>query len=228
MPRVIQGNMNEAIDANALLPQILCKRRVYVVLMSEQYRNFTLPKWLSNATNVSAMLVHRPHGICQDTSGLGRYFVLLKSRGITIVSYYFSPNTSIKEYRRRINHLEYTIRDGIDGDLLVARDFNATSVEWGMPATNSKGRAVLDMAARLGLVIVNEGRTTTFRRPGFGESIPDITLALESLAPRVKKVQVIKDNNGSNHQYIIFEITDTIDRKGIARKTGWNVKKLDT
>ncbi|XP_014204246.1 uncharacterized protein LOC106636372 [Copidosoma floridanum] len=220
--------MNGVIDAGALLPQILCERRVDVALMSEQYRNFKPPKWLSNAANMSAISVPRPDKIRQDASESERHFVWLKSGSITYVSCYFSPTTCIEEYRRRMNYLQDTIRDGMEGDLIVAGDFNARAVKWGMPTKNSKGRAVLAMAARLGLVLVNERRTTIFRRPGLGESTSDMTLSLESFAPRVKEWQVIMDENGSNHQYIVFEVTDTIDRRGIARKTGWNVKKLDT
>ena len=74
--------------------------------------------------------------------------------------------------------MEDVLRD-ISGLLLVAGDFNARAVEWGMPETNSKGRDLLEMAARLGLVVANEGSVTTYRRPGFGESIPDVTLASE-------------------------------------------------
>ena len=73
----------------------------------------------------------------------------------------------------------------ISGLLLVAGDFNARAIEWGLPETNSRGRHLLEIAARLGLVVTNEGSVTTYRRPGFGESIPDITFASEQLVPRI-------------------------------------------
>ena len=49
-----------------------------------------------------------------------------------------------------------------------------------MPETNSRGRDLLEMAARLELVVNNEGSVTTYRRSGFGESIPDITFTLSN------------------------------------------------
>ncbi|XP_014217107.1 uncharacterized protein LOC106645703 [Copidosoma floridanum] len=116
--------------------------------------------------------------------------------------------------------------NGMEGDLVVVGDFNARAVEWKMPATSSKGQAVLDMVSRQGLVVVNEITTTNYRRPKFSESIPDITMVSESLAPKVKKWQVIEDKNGSHLQCIVLGITDTINKKCIACKTGCNVKKL--
>ena len=86
------------------------------------------------------------------------------------MSVYISPNLRRNEFLRQVERMEDVLRD-ISGLLLVAGDFNARAIEWGMPETNSKCRDLLEMAARLGLVVTNEGSVTTYRRPGFGESI---------------------------------------------------------
>lgn len=72
-------------------------------------------------------------------------------------------------------------------------DLNAKAVEWGMPTTDTKGRLIVEMAARTGLVVINEGNTSTFRRPGYTETIPDISLATEGLASCISGWRVIED-----------------------------------
>ncbi|KAG8233230.1 hypothetical protein J437_LFUL012435 [Ladona fulva] len=67
-------------------------------------------------------------------------------------------------------------------ELVIAGDFNARAPEWGMPQTNKRGRLILEMAARMDLMVLNMGNTPTYRRPGFGNSIPDLSLASETIA----------------------------------------------
>lgn len=45
---------------------------------------------------------------------------------------------------------------------------------------------VLELAAGNNLVVLNSGNTPTYERPGWGWSIPDVTLASEGLVPRVE------------------------------------------
>jgi len=181
MIRVLQGNMNGTIDADNLLPQIAGERGVDIVLISEQYRNRSSSAWLSDRGNRSAIWLPKHGNPRMDECGSEDGFVWMTSGNVTYVSCYFSPNTTINEYRSLINNLEDSIRDQMKSSVIVAGDFNARAVEWGMPETNSRGRRVLEMAARLGLIVLNSGSVTTYRRPGYGESIPDITLASEDL-----------------------------------------------
>lgn len=57
---------------------------------------------------------------------------------------------------------------------------------------NGRGRRILEMAVRLGLSVENVG-TTTFRRPDYGDTIPDITLAPEAIARDILDWRVIED-----------------------------------
>ncbi|XP_062123233.1 uncharacterized protein LOC133836657 [Drosophila sulfurigaster albostrigata] len=87
------------------------------------------------------------------------------------------------------------------------------------------------MAARLGLVVANEGSTPTFCRPGCEGTIPDITLATERAANRLQEWGVLEDYTGSDHQYICFSINSNHRRRpDHDKKTTrrWNAKKLDT
>ena len=65
-------------------------------------------------------------------------------------------------------------------------DFNAKALEWGEGDPDSRGGQVLDIASRIGLVILNTGSTSTFRRAGYRETIPDTSLATERLAATLR------------------------------------------
>ena len=71
-------------------------------------------------------------------------------------------------------------------DIIVAGDFNAKSLEWGMPEPDRRGERVVAMSSRLDLVVLNTGRTSTFRRPGCRETILDISLASQHLVSRIR------------------------------------------
>ena len=159
--------------------------------------------------------------------GKGEGFVWARVGDVTYVSVYISPNLRRSEFLRQVERMEDALRD-ISGLLLVAGDFNARAIEWGMPVTNSRGKDLLAMAARLGLVVTNEGSVTTYRRPGFGESISDITFASEQLVPRIIGWQVLEEETGSDHQYISFTVLDSVGRPQANRPLPWwNTHRLN-
>ena len=91
-------------------------------------------------------------------------------------------------------------------NIIVAGDFNAKAVEWGMPYTDSKGAAALKMVSKQRLLVLNVGNTSTFRRAGYNETIIDVYFASEGLTTRVNNWHVMEDFTASDHQYISFEI----------------------
>ena len=118
---------------------------------------------------------------------------------ILLLYCYFPPNEPIADFQIKLNNLEDKIQE-IGGKIVVVGDFNARDPEWGMPYSDSRGTRVLRMAARLGLNILNEGRTSPFRRPGYQETIPDISMTSEELTEYVKGWAVTEDYTGSDHQ----------------------------
>lgn len=129
----------------------------------------------------------------------------VQSNGIIYVSCYLTPNESILEFQEKLDVLEDEIRVE-EGKILVAGDLNARAVEWGMPKPDSRGKRILEMAARTGLMVMNKGNRPTFRRPGQNGTIPDITLASESLASMIERWEVLEDYTGSDHQYITYSV----------------------
>ncbi|XP_035737492.1 uncharacterized protein LOC118448395 [Vespa mandarinia] len=93
----------------------------------------------------------------------------------------------------------------MQGDFIVAGDLNSKALEWGEARPISRGRRTLEVASRLELSVLNKGSTSSFRRPGYRETIPDVSLANEHHVARVACWQVIEDYTGGDHQYIPFD-----------------------
>ena len=84
------------------------------------------------------------------------------------------------------------------------------------------------MASRTGLVILNTGSTSTFRRAGYRETIPDISLVTERLAASVRDWRVIERYTASDHQYITFRVRDVKPARPKARdsRIRWSIRKM--
>ena len=55
------------------------------------------------------------------------------------------------------------------------------------------------LVSRLGLVVLNVGNTTTFRRVGYNETIIDVSFASEGLSTSVNNWHVMEDFTTSDH-----------------------------
>lgn len=158
--------------------------------------------------------------VCHET---GRGFVWVKSRDVTYVSVYLSPNDGIHVFWEKLDDLEDALRD-MNSGLIVAGYFNARALEWRMLTPNTRGQLVMEMASRLGLIVLNTSTTPIYRRPGYGESIPDITLVSECLGRRAADWWVMVDFTGSDHEYITFKITSghAVQHRRPQRPLSWN------
>lgn len=227
--KILQANMHRSKTADALLPQLITEHDADVVVISEQYGTKSSGIWLEDATQTAAIWLPGGSKFIATGSGAGTGFVWAYSLHFTLMSCYLTPSDNIEEFQSKLNSIEDKILE-IGGSFLIAGDFNSKAVEWGMPLTNSRGRRVLDMSARLGLILVNTGTATTFRRAGCQGTIPDITLASEGIAHMMTKWKVLEDYTGSDHQYISYHVgtASSINRGDIRAGTRkWNVLKLN-
>ena len=79
------------------------------------------------------------------------------------------------------------------------------------------------MAARFGLQVANQGSVFTYRWPGFGNSISDVTFASERDAGLIRGWRVSEELTCSDHQYIFFELTNPEE----VRPAAWHVTDRD-
>ncbi|XP_031777471.1 uncharacterized protein LOC116415934 [Nasonia vitripennis] len=226
MARILQGNLHRSRLAHDLLPQFVAEEKADILLISEQYTDRDTPGWVSNDARTAAVWVPR-RGIAE--SGTGDDYVRVRVGRITYFSVYLSPNLTAADFAIRLGVLEDAIRD-VSGELVIGGDFNVRATEWGMTTTNCRCRAILEMAALLSLVVANEGNTTTYRRPGFGESIPDVTFASETTIRKIRDWHVMEEYTASDHQYILFDIQDDHRNRTRERKKQtprWNTRRMN-
>lgn len=227
MIRVLQGNMHRSRVADDLLSQLSQEKEADVLLLSEQYKNKET-NWYSDQTGTSAIWIANPRKIQVVSSGSGLGHVWVKTHKCTLISCYLTPNQTVHEYKTMLDDIEDTTSN-TQGHVILAGDFNAKAAEWGMTLTDQRGRQILDMAARTNLIVLNRGNVTTFRRPGYTETIPDISLSSESLYNSVIDWKVMEDYTGSDHQYISFQIKSPQRqvRENCQGHVRWNAEKLD-
>ena len=229
MLKVLQGNVHRSPLARDIIYQLAREKSADLLIISEQWVQSGSPNWFPDELGTAAIWVVNPRKVLVQEKGSGRGFVWIKTNGVTYISVYLTPNELTQDFLRKINSLEDAVRD-MTGEIVIAGDFNGRAVEWGMLETDARGDEILDLTARLDLAVINVGNTTTFRRPGCRQTIPDITLATEALAARIVDWQVLEDFSASDHQYILFEVHDERrqTRRDEAQKCcGWNIKRLN-
>lgn len=221
--------MNRSKTAHNLLDQICSELAVDMVLISEQYRSGEGPGWFSDTLGTAAIRIINPRRLLVAEHGSGCGYVWVRCDDVYYVSVYLSPSDRIGDFQTKLDGLEDAARD-MRGNLIIAGDFNAKAIEWGENAPDSRGRQVMEMVARLGLVVLNTGSLSTFRRPGYRETIIDVSLANERLLPRVVGWKVIDDYTGSDHQYITFRVDDgrpaPLPRR-VKPPPRWNIAKIN-
>lgn len=224
----LQANMHRSRTADSLLAQIVLERRVDAVIISEQYTGNSNGNFLADNTKTAGIWLPNTSNFYISSSGAGDGFVWARNNMLTLVSCYLTPSDNVVSFQAKLDAIEDCALQ-LGGNVIIAGDFNSQAIEWGMPATNPRGRRVLDMAARLGLVIANTGTVSTFRRHGCEGTIPDITMVSERIACTLKEWTVLEDYTGSDHQYIWFTVEPNGTPSPGPGKTStriWNAKKL--
>lgn len=67
------------------------------------------------------------------------------------------------DFQAMLEGLEGVIWD-MEGGILVANDFNAKAIAWRLPKSDSRGKHIMEMAAKRGLIVLNTG-SSILRRP---------------------------------------------------------------
>lgn len=230
MALILQANLQRSRLAQDLLFQQAYEEKADLVIISEPYSTTMGDHWYADSTGTAAVWIRNSSKLPVINTGKGGGYVWVTTPDITYIGCYLSPNEGIEAFRRKVENLEEAARD-IPGEVIVAGDFNAKSSVWGMTWTDSRGREVTEMAARLDLVFLNEGTTSTFRRSGCRGTIIDLTMATTRVASRVRDWRVHECYTASDHQHIGFVIEEPdhrIRKIESNLKTGWRVSKLDT
>lgn len=220
MSTFLQINLNCCKAAQALMHQMAAEEAVDFVLTSE-YNREEGPNWYADTTGKAAIV--NTNKMRLDKEGLGEAgFRWVKVNGLRLYSCYWSPNSTIQEYKDFVNRLERSIRSEAT-EILLTGDFNAKHAEWGCPRNDKRGDILLDMINSAGLVMCNKGQEPTHQKG----SIIDLTIATPHTAQCMTKWKVLDKESLSDHYYILFEITPG-PPKNEMRRNKIDAKKLET
>ncbi|KAL4104700.1 hypothetical protein QTP88_019982 [Uroleucon formosanum] len=144
-------------------------------------------------------------------------------QGLRIYSFYWSPNSTLQEFKDFVSRLEISIRSA-NTEILLTGDFNAKHTYWGSPLNDRRGEALADLIDAMGLVVCNRGNSKTFSK----SSINDLTIATPHTAQRTTKWTVLDEETLSDHYYLSFEITHDPPTRESRRAPKIDLQKLKT
>jgi 5-carboxymethyl-2-hydroxymuconate isomerase len=116
-------------------------------------------------------------------------------------SCYWSPNSTLQEYKDFVSRLEASIKSQ-PSEVLLTGDFNAKHANWGCPQNDKRGEILAELIDATGLVICNRGNASTFNKG----TIIDLTIATPRTAQRLSKWKVLDEVSLSDHFYLTFSI----------------------
>lgn len=163
LPVILQGNLSRCKVAQDLMSRLADEKKADIYIICEQYEARKGRNWYQDKSGTAAIWLINSKFFPIQQQGCGEGFVWISSGNTTYVSCYLSPNEGIAVFREKLEDIE-DLCSSLTGDIILAGDFNAKSCEWGMTWTDTRGREVTEMAARLDLTILNLGNSPTFRR----------------------------------------------------------------
>lgn len=90
--KILQGNLHRSRLADSLLDQLVVEKDTDLVLLCEQYRDRNPRSWFVDLLGTAAIWIPDlgkvPAEACERRAG----YVWIKSRGVTYISCYFTPN----------------------------------------------------------------------------------------------------------------------------------------
>ncbi|XP_074099932.1 uncharacterized protein LOC141528009 [Cotesia typhae] len=192
MTRLLQGNLNRCALAQNLLRQRIFEGKIDIYLICEQHLNIQNKAWIADKSRTATVWIANTKNITADNSGNGSGFVWIKTPTTYFISVYLSPNEGIWMFRQKMADIKNAIGK-FNEEVIVAGVFNVKSAEWGADFSDTRSNEVADFTARLDLIVLNTGYTTTVRRLGYRESILDITLATPRIANMIEDSTVLEE-----------------------------------
>lgn len=221
--KILQINTDRGREAYELMTQKIREEQIDLCLIGEPNKDKT--RDLEGDEDAKILILNRNLAVGNKGQGKGHTWVDLEH--IRIISCYISPNSGIQVLEEVLDEITYTLRERGGRDALIGGDFNAKSWGWGESRQDRRGTLVAEWIGAENLVILNRGVVPTFRRRS-QESIIDLTLCTENLAPKITEWEVLDDvETLSFHQYIQYEIKEETNPREIGEFKGWKVQTLD-
>ena len=117
------------------MEQMIIEKDIDIVIISEQYQPMAAGVWTEDSTKTAAIWKPQGSKAIIIRSGSIECSVFATTTEYTIISCYLTPSDDMDAFKRKLEAIEDLARD-FDGPVIIAGDFNAKAVEWGMPTTD--------------------------------------------------------------------------------------------
>jgi hypothetical protein len=199
---MIQINVNRSSRAHDLAHATAAQNGADFILISEPNKNRARGN-RSAYTNkdLTACIINASKKYNVYSFRSGSCFVGVETEQLAIYSVYISPNIWQQEFDQHLMDIFDDVQKTVK-KVIIAGDLNAKHVDWGGKTTDARGKALLEWAHALELILLNDGKTPTLIRSN-GVSFIDLTFVSPCLVPRIQKWQVMEDETLSDHKCIL-------------------------
>ncbi|KAJ8928716.1 hypothetical protein NQ314_018681 [Rhamnusium bicolor] len=225
--KFLQINTNRSRPAHDLALATANKINAGIIAISEPNKNAVKNRkdWILDEHLDTAIKVLDRRLVIKG-QGYGHGFTFVETASFTVYSCYASPNRDLEDLDEILFEIGRKIRTNKE-KAIVMGDFNAKSIQWGMNVTDERGRVLTEWMAENDLICVNEGSAPTFHRNEYS-SILDLTLTTDNNKNKVTKWEVSDKETLSDHNYIIFEVTDKQQKRcNVTQNKGWQMTSLN-
>lgn len=198
-----------------------------IVLISEPNKAEMIKRrdWIYDDKQDSGIII-LDNKIRIQAQGKGVGFTYVKINEMDIFSCYASGNQDIEHLENLLNDMSPTLRSK-GTKAIIAGDFNSKSPLWTNHKSNRRGAVIEEWIAENNLVLLNEGYKPTFVSENYS-SVLDLTFVSSDLNVHVSNWNVIEEESLSDHNYIVFEVTNTKEYTEQQLTTqGWQIRKLN-
>ncbi|XP_053990083.1 uncharacterized protein LOC128882499 [Hylaeus volcanicus] len=145
--RILQANLNNSARAQDLFVHCLAELGVGLAVAAEPYRVADRPNWVADALG-SVVIVGG------DTAALrvfacGDGFVGAECGGLALIGVYAPPSAPLAAFEWLLDGVRDALSRSPVARTLGLGDFNAKSTAWGGPATDARGRTLLEWQRKL-------------------------------------------------------------------------------
>lgn len=225
--KFLQINTNRSRPAHDLALATANKIGAGIIAISEPNKNAIKNRrdWIFDEHLDTAIKVLDRRLVVKG-QGYGHGFTYVETASFTVYSCYASPNRELDDLEEILFEIGRKIRRKKEKAIVVG-DFNAKSAQWGMNVADERGRVLTEWMAENDLICVNEGNAPTFHRNEYS-SILDLTLTTDDNKNKIAKWEVSDKETLSDHNYIIFEVTDKEQKRtSVVQNKGWKITSLN-
>jgi len=198
MAPILQVNVNHTGGAQDCAIQAIREFGASLAVICEPYIVPNDFRWASSSEKDSKVAIYwqktKSHHLPMRVVDHGDGYVVVSWNNMLVLSCYFSPNRSNREFECYMDNIYFCINrnKNICKEILIMGDFNARHRLVDSRGCNVRGNILRDAIENMDMIVLNNANETTCVRPQ-GESSVDITIVSSNLLNRISNWRTDKN-----------------------------------